>query len=173
MSDWHMFWQRTPSSREPSGEILLSTTTDSQKDLDNACIDVPAEPQRSTVYTQIMPGEREADGGTEHNEVLTIVDGQKMTTDPPGDDVDPLPPEMTALSVDDYNRQVHAMRAVVGDFNEVLSEDVEIPPAVLTAIAGWGSRTARKSHITSAPTGLNSRNCGDFLTGRYGGRSWI
>ena len=136
---WHAFWKSAPDKELADSELTIATTTDTQQALDRAAEGDRGDDDNKLVYTQVVRGEREADGGTEHNEVQTFVNGNRVYPDAHmTEELPRLSPEGEAASLAQYRSTMLGVRAILPDVDEVLSEDVAIPPALAHAITSMG-----------------------------------
>ena len=127
---WSEFFQSaTPKQQERAG-IRLSSTTDSQAQLDHAVSSRQAGEPESFIYTEIQPATPEQDGSIEHNEPRIVTDA------PEAEDKDellenmivPLTPEQQAAANANYQVALIAARAALPDFDETLNQpEVQIP----------------------------------------------
>lgn len=129
MEHWTEFFKSKPPREVEDSGITIASTTDSQSALNAATERARSEQDTSILYTEVGRGITEADGGTEHSQARTWVNGQPVGPQPAGPDVPPLPEMPT-----DYTNQIQAARQVLPDFDETLSDSVAIPAVVADTV---------------------------------------
>jgi hypothetical protein len=65
-----------------------------------------------------------------------------MVIDPPAEELQRLPPELEAASIQQYNRDMRTASVIDPTLNDALSEDVPIPPGLTEAILTMGLSNA-------------------------------
>jgi hypothetical protein len=138
---WSPFWKQAPE-KDLEGELVIASSTDTQESVNRASRTQGRNDRGDDdrlIYTQVVKGEQEADGGTEHNEVQTYVNGKRVYPDTHlTEELPRLSPEGEAVSQAQYRSTMLGVRAILPDVDEALSDDVEIPPALLHAITSMG-----------------------------------
>jgi hypothetical protein len=136
---WDMFFKTARPKESESGGITLATTTDTQRQVNDAAADRSRREREATyVYTQVGPGIVEQDGSIEHSEPIVKTDGPKP--DDPGERLEnmdvPLSPQQLAQQNVGYQIQLLAARAAIPDFDEVIGQAELIPDTALRIIRG-------------------------------------
>ena len=142
--NWTNFFTTAPARQRtaPEPHITLGSTTDTQQQVDDAASgDGYVQQTPSFIYTEMLPAEREIDGGTEHGQAFVMTDLGEPVTD--ADDSHarayvPLPPQtqiekMAAQA--DWELKQDVARAAWDDYDAVTNqEDFFIPTAAAEII---------------------------------------
>src|SRR6266849_2109594 len=130
MEHWSEFFKLARPKEAESGGITLATTTDTQRQVNDAAADPSRRAREGTfVYTQVGPGIVEQDGAIEHSEPIVRTDGPKAEdlAEMLENMVVPLTPAGQAAARANYQVQLLAARAAIPDFDEVINQETEIP----------------------------------------------